>query len=159
MLIRSERISRMKNKVIEKTSVFPATKEVVFEKLKELKTLQYVAKPYATFTPEPGCEEMIWEENAVFSFQFKLFGLIPFGAHVIKVITFNADDGIFTNEHNTHVPIWNHRIILQTLDENNTRYTDEVEIGAGWKTIFVYLWAKAFYSHRQRKWLKFLNKV
>lgn len=48
--------------------------------------------------------------------------------------------------------------MLHSKNSTETEYTDEVEIGAGWKTPFVYLWAKAFYSHRQKKWIKLLNK-
>lgn len=73
----------MKHKVVYKTSIFPASEKEVFERLKVLKTLQYI--------------------------------------------------------------------------ENTTQYTDEVEINAGWKTIFVYMWANAFYAHRQRKWKRLLS--
>lgn len=146
----------MKNKTLIKTSIFPAAKRDVFLKLKELKTLQYVAAPYATFTPENDNNNLVWKENAAFAFQFRLFGFIPMGTHVIQVISFSEADGIYTHEHNLHVPIWNHRIILEQIEQNKTRYTDEVEIGAGWKTPFVYLWSKAFYAHRQRKWIRLL---
>ena len=71
---------------------------------------------------------------------------------------FGLDEGIFTNETNTHVPVWNHEIVLESVDENNTKYTDIVAIEAGWKTVFVYLWAICFYTHRQRKWKKLLEK-
>lgn len=54
------------------------------------------------------------------------------------------------------MPTWNHRITLDEIDAAHTGCTDEVEIDAGWKTPFVYLWAKAFYAHRQKKWLKLL---
>ena len=64
---------------------------------------------------------------------------------------------IYSKETNIHVPIWNHRIRLEYVDETATRYTDEVEIDAGWKTIFIYLWATIFYKHRQRKWKKLLR--
>ncbi|MDD3920405.1 MAG: hypothetical protein PHO41_04445 [Eubacteriales bacterium] len=147
----------LKNRNVVKTSVFPAPKEVVFDKLKELKTLQYIAKPYATFLPDNGQDNLIWKENAVFSFRFQLFGWIPFGTHTITVISFSEDGGIYIHEHNPHVPIWNHRIVLEQIDQNRTQYTDEVEIGAGWKTPFIYLWAKAFYAHRQRKWIALLR--
>lgn len=30
-------------------------------------------------------------------------------------------------------------------------------IHAGWKTVFVWLWAKMFYAHRQRKWIRLLG--
>ncbi len=44
------------------------------------------------------------------------------------------------------------------VDENHTKYTDQVEIQAGWKTPFIWLWANAFYTHRQRKWFRLLKE-
>lgn len=146
----------MPNKTVIKTSILPASKKEVFNRLKELKTLQYIAAPYATFIPEDNNNDLVWEKNAIFCFHFKLFSLLGLGTHTIKVISFNENGDIYTHEQNSHVPTWNHRIILKQLDQSTTQYTDEVEIGAGWKTPIVYLWAKAFYSHRQRKWLKLL---
>lgn len=146
----------MTNKTVTKTTILPASKKEVFRRLKELKTLQHIAAPYATFSPENNNDYFVWEENAVFSFRFKLFSLLPLGIHTIRVISFSENGDIYTREQNSHVPMWNHRIILKQLDQSATQYTDEVEIGAGWKTPFVYLWAKAFYAHRQRKWLKLL---
>ena len=40
-----------------------------------------------------------------------------------------------------------------------TEYTDGVDIKAGWKTPFIWIWAKAFYAHRQRKWIKLLKAL
>ena len=37
--------------IVRKSSVFPASRETVFEKLQHLETLRYIAKPYATFEP------------------------------------------------------------------------------------------------------------
>ena len=74
----------------------------------------------------------------------------------IRIIRFSPD-GISSREGNEHVPVWNHDISLVRLDENHTRYTDRVEIHAGWKTVFVWLWAKMFYAHRQRKWIRLLG--
>lgn len=147
----------MNRRTVIKTSIFPASKDEVFRRLKKLKTLQYIAAPFATFTPVSKGHGMVWEENRTSSFYFRLFGFIPLGRHTIKVITFTRDGDIYTHEKNPHVPVWNHRIVLKPIDDNNTLYTDIVEIGAGWKTLFVYLWARAFYSHRQRKWRKLLT--
>ena len=69
------------------------------------------------------------------------------------------DDGIYTHEGNEHVPVWNHRIVLNGLPDNRCIYTDIVEIDAGWKTLFVFLWAKCFYTHRQKRWIKLLKKM
>lgn len=148
----------MKNKTVKKTSVFPAGRHEVFYRLQKLSTLQDVAWPYATFTPTDGTEDMTWESGVTSSYRFRLFGLIPFGIHTIHVIRFSEEEGIYTHEGNQHVPVWNHEIILKDLSEETCEYTDRVEIGAGWKTIFVYLWACCFYAHRQRKWIRMLKR-
>ncbi len=143
-------------KIIRKTSVFPASKEAVFSLLQRLETLQYIAKPYATFENLGKDNALIWEPGKAFAFQFRVFGLVPLGVHTIHVKEFCAD-AIYTNESNPFCPIWNHRIVLMEKDKTHTVYTDEVEIDAGWKTQFVFLWAKAFYGHRQKKWMKLLK--
>ena len=143
---------------VKKSSVFPAAKDEIFRRLQKLKTLQYIAHPYATFKSVDDTEELTWQEDSAFAFHFKLFALIPFGGHTIKVIQFDIEKGIYTQEVNKHVPVWNHKIILEKIDENTTKYTDIVEIQAGWKTLFVYLWANSFYAHRQRKWKRLLKK-
>ena len=140
-----------------KSSVFPASKEKVYEKLQKLELLQHIAWPYATFTPV-GDAITVWQEGTTSSYKFKLFGFIPFGTHKISVITFDIDKGIYTHEGNEHVPVWNHRIVLNGISETQCFYSDIVEIGAGWKTLFVWLWANCFCAHRQRKWIKLLEK-
>ncbi|MEA4971037.1 MAG: hypothetical protein VB051_11045 [Candidatus Pelethousia sp.] len=149
----------VKSKTIIRSSLFPAPESEVFARLKALKTLQYIAAPYATFAPVVGNDSLVWRAGEVFAFRFKLFGFLPFGIHTIRVLEFGEGvHGIYTNESNPHVPTWNHRIMLEAIDEATTRYTDEVEIQAGWKTPLVCLWAKCFYAHRQRKWRKLLQK-
>ena len=142
---------------VTETSVFPAKKSKVFALLQRFDTLAYIAKPYATFKNLDEQTELLWEVGRSFSFDFKLFGFMTLGVHVINVKEFNPNN-IYTKEGNSFCPLWNHRIILKETADGKTEYTDEVEIGAGWKTPFVYLWAKAFYSHRQKKWIKLLNK-
>lgn len=146
----------MKNKIVYKKSTFSADIDTVFNLLTDLKTLQYVAHPYAKFIPIGEEQNIIWEEGRSFSFKFKMFCVIPYGTHTIQVIDFKKD-GIYTNEHNTYVPTWNHRIKLKDNGNGTTEYSDEVEIGAGWKTIFVWCWAYLFYRHRQKKWSKLLK--
>ena len=70
-------------KTVKKTSIFPASKKKVFSRLLKLKTLQYIAYPYATFTPMDGADSMSWEVGSTSRFKFRLFGVIPFGTHTI----------------------------------------------------------------------------
>lgn len=157
MLIPTRRIYEMNHMKVYRQSVFPAHIDTIFRLLKDLKTLQYIAKPYASFEPLDGNGHMVWEEGQTISFRFRIFCLIPFGIHTIHVLRFSKD-GIFTKESNTHVPVWNHRIEIKALSDGRTSYTDEVEIGAGWKTLFVYGWATCFYAHRQKKWIRLLRE-
>lgn len=141
--------------IVRKSSVFPAARKEVYTRLQRLETLQYIAAPYATFTPVENNNDFLWREGAISSYHFRLFGFIPFGIHTIRIEKIDQN-GIQSREHDKHVPVWNHLIILEDVG-NQTKYTDEVEIRAGWKTFFIWLWAKAFYAHRQRKWIGLLN--
>ena len=85
-------------KTVKKTSIFPASKKKVFDKLLKLRTLQYIAYPYATFTPLDGTDNMSWEVGSTSRFKFRLFVIIPFGTHTINVIRFGLDEGIYTHE-------------------------------------------------------------
>ena len=125
-----------------RTSVFPAGREAVFEKLRHLETLQFIAAPYAAFEPA-GEAVSVWTAGSRCSFRFRLFCFIPFGVHTIHIVQMDQD-GIRSREGNRHVPVWNHWIRLRPLDGEHTEYTDEVEIRAGWKTVFVWLWARHF---------------
>ena len=141
--------------IVRRTSLFPAPRQEVFSRLQRVETLQYIAAPYATFTPVDGQKSAAWQIGSTTSYRFKLFGFIPFGTHVIRIERFDMDV-IQSREHNEHVQVWDHRITL--LERNGqTEYTDEVEIKAGWKTVFIWLWAQAFYAHRQRRWIRLLG--
>ena len=142
--------------IVEKTSVFPANRDIVFHRLQQLETLQYIAWPYASFEPAGNATET-WTVGNTSSYRFRLFGLIPFGTHTIHIVRFDPD-GVSSREKNEHVPVWNHDITMEALDDDHTRYTDCVKIKAGWKTVFIWLWANAFYAHRQRKWIRLLQE-
>ena len=141
--------------IVQKTSVFPAGRDAVFQKLQKLETLQYIAWPFATFEPV-GNAVLAWTVGSTSSYRFRLFGVIPFGTHTIHIVRFDPES-IRSREANEHVPVWNHDIIMEPVDANHTEYTDRVEIRAGWKTAFIWVWANAFYAHRQRKWIRLLR--
>lgn len=142
--------------IVRKTSVFPAKREEVFARLQRLETLQFIAAPYASFTPVDHRADFQWQVGSRSTYHFRLFGLIPYGTHTIRIERFD-EDVVQSRESNEHVPVWNHRITLKNLG-TSTEYTDEVEIEAGWKTPFIWLWAKAFYAHRQCKWIRLLKR-
>lgn len=106
--------------IVQKTSVFPDSRKNVFEKLQKPETLQYIARPFATFEPI-GKPPVVWREGSVSSYRFRLFGRIPYGTHTIRIIRFDSG-GISSREGNEHVPVWNHDITLSSLDDDHTVY-------------------------------------
>jgi hypothetical protein len=138
--------------IIRVTSIFPASRENIFEKLQEIETLRYICSPLTLFTPLD--ESLKWQAGAVFRFDLTACGL-KFGIHTINVKRFDIDN-ILTHEHNKNVPVWNHIITLEKYGKNMTKYSDIVEVRAGWKTVFIWIWANVFYRHRQRKWRELL---
>ena len=72
--------------VVQKTALFPASKETVFCKLQQLKTLQYIAWPFAAFEPI-GETVSTWKVGSTSVYRFRLFGVIPFGTHTIHFVT------------------------------------------------------------------------
>lgn len=137
---------------IEISSRFPADKSAVLQKLQEIATLQYICAPLAKFTPTDGRAR--WAQGAEFRLNLRVCG-INFGTHTIRVARFDKDS-ISTKESNKWMPVWNHTILLSDLGGGVTGYTDIVEMKAGFKTVFVWLWANVFYRHRQRKWKRLL---
>jgi len=147
----------MNSKTLIISSELPASTDEIWERLQKLETLQYIAKPYVDFKllSDP---EAFGKEGCTSTFKLKVFGFLPMGIHTTKVLQLSKDElSIYTNEGNKAIPVWNHRITLKRIDEHLTHYTDEVEISAGWKTPFIHLWSKAFYKHRQRKWILLLR--
>ena len=102
--------------IVRKASVFPAPRDEVLSRLQRLETLQYIAAPYATFTPVSKTADFRWEAGASSEYRFKLFGIIPFGVHTIRIERFDQN-GIQSREHNRHVPVWDHLITLKDLGD------------------------------------------
>ncbi len=150
-------MQKIKSMTVRESKVFPASKDEVFNILKNFDILKQITHPYISFTPVGRSEDLEWKVGETFVFKAKLLTFIPFGTHTINVIEFDKDTRIYTNEVNTYVPVWNHEVTLKSLSDGSTEYSDIVEIYAGWKTVFVYAWAKLFYRHRQRKWVVILK--
>ena len=82
--------------IVQRTSIFPADREAVFQKLRRLETLQYIAWPYASFEPVDGAAGG-WSAGTTSSYRFRLFGRIPFGTHTIHIVRFDRE-GVSSRE-------------------------------------------------------------
>ena len=82
--------------IVQRTSVFPAGRDAVFQKLRRLSTLQTIAAPYAAFELVQDAATA-WEAGSTSAYRFRLFGCIPFGTHTIHIVRFDPD-GIRSRE-------------------------------------------------------------
>ena len=136
-----------------------ATEDEIWERLQKVSSLMYVASPILTFKPanESPLPEK-WETERMYKLKLFLFRLIPLGAHNIQLVEINrTKNRIVSKEHGKLAREWNHIIWFQKINDNKIHYTDQIEIKAGLITVVIWLFAHAFYRHRQRRWKKLLN--
>lgn len=140
------------------TSVFPAAPAEVWRRLIRIETLRYIASPLLTFT-SVGDAGMEWQAGETVRFHLRLLGILPLGLHTVLLETVDpAAYMMQTREHSRLLPVWNHKITIERIDEGSSRYTDTLELAAGWRTDFVYLFAKIFFRHRHRRWRRLLKR-
>lgn len=143
-------MTRRGNRVVV-TSVFETDIENIWCKIQDIDTLREICKPKASFISYDNIP-LIWKEGETFYFRMFLHRFIPIGKHTINVIKIDKNQRkIVSNEYNKRVTVWNHYIQMEKITEIITRYTDSVELYAGYLTPFVAWWTLKFYKHRQKK--------
>jgi hypothetical protein len=140
--------------IVQLETMLPATATECQSAVMSPALLCHVTAPLIRFEPvtPPGWPAR-WQPGP-FLVRMKLFGLLPLGEQTIDISLPPTAPGLFLlrdNGHSRLIPRWDHLIIIEAV-EGGTRYTDRVEIEAGWRTPFVWLFARLFYGHRQRRW-------
>ena len=86
---------------------------------------------------------------------------MPLGTLKVKIVKNNrsSDDEwiLMTQETSNLVQTWNHTIKIKSLGKYKTKYTDLVEIHAGFQTLFLWCFAHLFFSYRQKRWKGLIN--
>lgn len=115
--------------------------------------LQHVSAPLVRFTPTdpPVFPEVLLP--ATYWVRLRLLGCVPFGRQAI-VISYPPTAHGFTMHdagHSRLVRQWEHTITILPAP-GGAIYRDRVDIRAGVLTPLVWLFARVFYRHRQRRW-------
>lgn len=143
---------------IVQSSVFQATPQQVFSLVSKISTLKFIAKPllYFPFITQPESDE--WQPNLRYHMKLRVFGVLPFGKHQISFEKFEPTI-IISNESGSMISIWKHYITIHAINDSQVLYSDIVEIKAGVLTPIIWTFARLFYRHRQRRWIKLLQKT
>lgn len=146
-------------KIIEITTHLDAPPDRIWEEVNKPGLLLFVAHPFIRFEPvEPRELPDRWREED-YVFRMWLFGILPLGRHAVS-ISRPTNDGdlreLQDNGHSALIKKWDHLISVEA-DGNGTRYTDRIEIDAGFVTLAAAAFARRFFAHRQRRWQKLVN--
>jgi hypothetical protein len=136
------------------------TEVALWQKIIESRSLQFVASPVLSIVPvDAGTLDGEWQVGRTYPLKLYFMKYIPLGRHTIRLVKIDKDrNTISSRESGMLAPVWNHSISFQEVAPGIVSYTDEIEIRAGWKTPFIWLFAHVFYRHRQRRWKMLLQK-
>jgi ligand-binding SRPBCC domain-containing protein len=138
--------------LVRVTSCLEAPPGAVWDTVKQTDTLRYVTRGLLGFRVDGEVPGRL-AQGQTFRMRLIFFGFLPAWRHEIHVTRLDeAEREIHTEEHGGPVRTWRHRIAVDEEGWGSTRYLDEIEIGAGVLTPFVWAWAQLFYRYRQRRW-------
>lgn len=129
--------------------------EQAWSAVRQSRLLEHVASPLQAFEPvDPPALPEQWSDGS-YLVRLRLFGWLPLGTQWIVISTLEQgpdryrlrDDG-----RGALVAKWDHLITIEPITRNWCRYTDEVEVQAGFLTPAITAFAHVFYRHRQRRW-------
>ncbi len=142
------------------STILDCAEDEFWQKLIDPRSLQFIASPLLSYQTLDG----IWLDSqwvAGKTYQLKLYlgGIAPLGRHNVKIVAVNRESNqIASHESGALISVWNHTMRFQQLGEGKLRYTDEIEMKAGWLTPGFWLFAHLFYRYRQQRWKVLLKK-
>lgn len=119
--------------------------------------LDQVTRPLLVFDPiDPDSFPAVWADGGQYLVGLRAIGVVPLGTHRIetRVERFDPTLGeqrycLRDDGHGDLASRWDHRMVVEEIGENRTRYTDDVRIEAGVLTLFLWLGAHLLYRYCQ----------
>jgi len=145
-------------KTIHVETMLPTSADRVWSAMKQPATMLYVLRGIAGFPALNGRPDPV-EEGEKGSGWLMAFHVIPSSRHTIEVLRVDEENKtIQTHEYGGVLKRWDHTLHVESVSENQSRYSDTVEIDARALTGFVARLAQSIYRYRQRRWHKLVNK-
>jgi len=141
----------------ERTSLLDAPGPAVAKLLFDPQTMVFVMRPLVVVVPiDPPAFPPRWVPGR-YRVEMRLFGFIPLGWQDIVVTEIVADAaagrwGFRDAGQSGLVQRFDHQLILEGLDGERSRYTDRLDVDAGFMTATVWLFARAVFMWRHRRW-------
>ena len=143
---------------LTQTTTYPVNQLNLWEQILKPESLNYISNPLMKFIYNSPLPKK-WNVGK-YATKLKIFGLIPFGEHIISIEFPPISDSrliLRDNGYGRFIKKWDHWIYLSKVNDTTTLYEDEVNIHAGLITPFVWAFANIFYWHRQKRWTKLIK--
>ncbi|MFO8149320.1 MAG: hypothetical protein R6T93_03400 [Trueperaceae bacterium] len=140
--------------IVRVSTRLACTEEELWRKLSQPASLRFVAAPILRFVPvREGDLDGAWKVDVPYEMKLSLLSFVPLGRHTIRLVRIDDEaNTVVSRESGALARVWSHTISFHEVAPGVVRYTDEIEIRAGWLTPAVWLFAHLFYRHRQRRW-------
>jgi hypothetical protein len=135
-------------------SRLPCDADLAWSAVQTSALLLEVCAPLVRIRPMPGDRfPERWLAGETIRCRSSLLGILPLGMRTIHFERIDPDAGeIQSRESDRLVQRWDHLVRVRPDANGGCRYSDEVEIEAGWRTPLVWLFAQGLYRFRQRRW-------
>jgi hypothetical protein len=143
-------------------SIFPCEAGLAWNEVQTTRLLAEICSPLIRLAPVAGGAALPerWADLRGVRLRTYMFGVIPLGTRTLGSEKIDSEGlEIQTREHDALIRRWDHRIHVEPIDVGHCRYTDDVEIDAGWLTFPVWLFAQWFYRHRQHRWQRVAKRL
>jgi hypothetical protein len=132
------------------TTELDVSPDALWEAVLRTDTLRYVARGLIGF--RTGELPELWATGQQVTARLMLFHVLPLWRHTLVVRRVDrAERVIESEERGGPIRRWDHRVVV-AADGGGARYTDIIDLEAGALTTFIWLFARLFYRHRQRRW-------
>ncbi|MBF0119681.1 MAG: hypothetical protein HQK79_12655 [Desulfobacterales bacterium] len=138
-------------------SYFETSADKAWELLKKTDTFLFITHGFLDFTNKKKWPEEFYNGLEI-NTKLIFFNILPAWKHCLKITKINElDKELYSNECGGFINTWNHLIKIEPETDCRCKYTDQVEINAGFLTPAVWLYANIFYRYRHYRWKKLIN--
>lgn len=138
-------------------SVFPTTADRVWAAMLSPVTFLYVCRGLFGVPALAGRSEPL-QVGECGTGWLMAFHLIPAYRHTMEILEKDeTSKTVRTHEYGGITKAWEHTLHVEPVDEYSCRYSDTVDIDAGFATVIVATIAKGIYRYRHRRWRKLVR--
>ena len=138
---------------------FEISADTAWETLKKKDTFLFITHGFLGFIGAKNWPEKFYEGLEIDT-RFVFFYVLPAWKHNLRVV--KVDDiskELYSNENGGLIKTWNHLIKIVPITDQRCKYTDQVEIKAGFLTPVVWVYALVFYKYRHYRWKKLIRRL